>query len=158
MTKPTFTKYPLALLVLAALAGGGCRQSATAKPALPTVTMQLGSKTFTLEVANTVPTRERGLMQRDSMPADHGMIFVFPEEEVLSFWMKNTRIPLDIIFVAKDGRVVSIHSMKPYDLRSTRSAGPAKYAIELNKGAAEGAGVKAGDVLAIPRDVGDAER
>lgn len=117
---------------------------------LPTVQIKLGTKTYTVEIAANDTDRQRGLMQRDSMPAEWGMIFVFPDEEMRGFWMKNTRIALDIIYVAGDGKVVSIHQMKPYDLNSTSSKGPAKYAIELNEGEAAKAGLKEGDVLVIP--------
>jgi uncharacterized membrane protein (UPF0127 family) len=125
--------------------------SATSTASLPTVQMKLGRKTLTLEVANTQPSREKGLMRRDSMPSDRGMIFVFPNEEPrLGFYMKNTRIPLDIIFVSAAGNVVSIKQMKPYDLTTTYADAPAKWAIELNQGAAAEAGVKVGDKLDIP--------
>jgi uncharacterized membrane protein (UPF0127 family) len=129
----------------------GCRR----KPAngLPTVRMEMGGETFTLEVANTEAARQYGLMHRDSMPSDHGMLFVFAEERPQGFWMKNTRIPLDIVFLDASGKVVSIHQMKPYDLRSTRSDGPAQYAIEINEGRAAKAGVKPGDQLKIPEGV-----
>lgn len=130
----------------------GCRRKPSQSD-LPTVRMQLGGDTFTLEVANTEAARQYGLMHRDSMPSDHGMLFVFAEEQRQSFWMKNTRIPLDIIFVDASGKVVSIHQMKPYDLRSTRSDGPAKYAIEINQGRAKEAGVKPGDQLKIPQGI-----
>ena len=150
---PLSLAVTIALLLAAAIAAGagGC-QSAASQPTsgLPTVKMQIGSKTFTLEVANDEETRERGLMRRDSMPADHGMIFVFDHEQVLPFYMKNTRIPLDIIFVGKDGVVVAVKQMRPYDLSITSSGKPALWAIELNAGAAAEAGVKAGDVLEIP--------
>ena len=137
---------------------GGCQSTASQSNAgLATVKMQIGSKTFTLEVANTEETRERGLMRRDSMPADHGMIFVFDHEQVLPFYMKNTRIPLDIIFVDKDGVVVAVKQMKPYDLSTTSSVKPALWAIELNQGAAAAAGVKAGDLLTIPPNARTAE-
>jgi len=142
----------------AAAAVGGC-QSSPPQPSsgLPTVKMQIGSKTFTLEVADDEETRERGLMRRDSMPEDHGMIFVFDREQVLPFYMKNTRIPLDIIFVAKDGVVVAVKQMKPYDLSITSSEKPALWAIELNAGAAATAGVKPGDRLDIPQQARTAE-
>jgi uncharacterized protein len=142
----------LAVLMLTTfLPPAGCRR----KPAgdLPTIPMRIGKDTLTLEVANTNATREYGLMHRDSMPADHGMLFVFPDERRLGFWMKNTRIPLDIIFIDAAGKVVSIHQMKPHDLSTTKSDGPAKYAIELNKGRATPTGIKPGDVIEIPRDV-----
>ncbi|HEY7115222.1 MAG TPA: DUF192 domain-containing protein [Tepidisphaeraceae bacterium] len=117
---------------------------------LPTVPMQLGSKSFTLEVADNDATRQYGLMRRDSMPSDHGMIFVFNREAPLTFWMKDTRIPLDIIFVNSNGTVVSVKQMKPYDQDHTPSDGDVQYAIELNKGSAESAGVKVGMTLKLP--------
>ena len=149
---PSLTSLLIVLIpLLALLAAGGC-QSAASQPSsgLPTVKMQLGNKPFTLEVAATEESRERGLMRRDSMPADHGMIFVFAREQPLSFYMKNTRIPLDIVFVDRDGKVVSVRQMKPYDLSITPSGAPAMWAIELNQGAAADAGVKVGDQLQIP--------
>jgi uncharacterized membrane protein (UPF0127 family) len=89
-------------------------------------------------------------MHRQSLPPDRGMIFVFADEEPRSFWMRNTLIPLDIVYLDKDGKVVSISQMKPLDETGVHSAGPAKYAIEMNEGAAARAGVKVGDVLDIP--------
>ncbi len=146
-----------ALLVLASLIGCDSSASApsTAPAALRTTTMQIGSQNFTLEVADTDSNREFGLMKRDSMPGDHGMIFVFSSDQPRGFWMKNTRIPLDIIFVRSDGTVVSIHTMRAYDLTPTNSKGAARYAIELNAGAATQAGVKPGDKLHIPEDARD---
>jgi uncharacterized membrane protein (UPF0127 family) len=89
-------------------------------------------------------------MRRDSMPADHGMIFVFGEEEPRGFWMRNTRIPLDIVFIDHTGKVVSVKQMKAFDLNTTPSDGPAQYAIELNLGAASAAGVTPGMNLTLP--------
>lgn len=142
---------PPALLFSVLLVASCERGPATTRSsALPVVSMKIGSRTYGLEVAGDSFTRERGLMERDSMPADRGMIFVFEGEADRGFWMKNTRIPLDILFVDSNGKVVSIHTMKPYDQRTTNSDGPAKYAIELNAGAANENGVKAGDKLVIP--------
>jgi uncharacterized membrane protein (UPF0127 family) len=129
----------------------GCGNSADSAPSnLPVTHMRLGNKTFTLEIADKDEDRYRGLMYRDSMPADHGMIFVFPDVIERSFWMKNTRIPLDILYLGADGTVISIHQMQPYVLKGTPSGGAAKYAIELNAGAAADAGVHVGDRLDIP--------
>ena len=89
-------------------------------------------------------------MKRNSMPPDHGMIFVFAREEPLNFWMKDTRFALDILFLDHNGKIVTAARMEPYDLTNTPSNAPAQYAIELNAGAAKDAGVKAGDVLEIP--------
>ena len=140
------SRLPLLLLAFVT----GCAERGP-NSGLPTVDMRIGSQQYTLEVANTDRSRQRGLMERDAMPADHGMLFVFDREQPLSFWMKNTRFPLEILYLDADGQVVSIHEMKPYDTTSShRSARPAKYAIELNLGQVKKAGVKVGDVLNIP--------
>lgn len=138
----------LALLALSLSFLPGCQEQSP--DGLPTVDMKIGTRTFVIEVARTEAQQEKGLMKRDSMPADHGMIFPFKEERVLGFWMKDTRFPLDIIFADSKGKVVSIHQMEAYDESNTSSDVPARYAIELNKGAANDAGVKVGDLLDIP--------
>lgn len=129
---------------------GGCESSPAG---LPMTSMQIGGETFHIEIAATDSSMERGLMKRDSMPEDHGMIFIFPDEAVRAFWMKNTRFPLDILFLDRHGVIVSIHQMEPYDERETSSDAPAKYAIELNRGAAAAAGVKVGDIVKFPAEV-----
>lgn len=135
------------LMLLITVAGCGSSQPTSR---LRTVQMRLGGKEFTLEVADNAGAREIGLMNRDSMPANHGMIFVFASEQPLSFWMRNTRIPLDVIYVAASGKIVSIHQMQPFNTRGVPSAGPAKWAIELNQGTAAALGLKPGDELDIP--------
>ena len=143
-------KRQVTALLLLLLVVAGCQRSQSAQSALPTVQMKLGSKTYTLEVAADDESKQRGLMRRDSMPADHGMIFVFADSERRSFYMKNTRIPLDIIYIGEDGKVDSIKQMKPYDEHTVWSDGPAKWAVELNQGQAAAAAVKVGDVVEIP--------
>src|SRR5437764_496582 len=110
---PTTTTFPphlrrrmlAAILLAGALCCGvGCESKpATTQSgsgsALPVVAMKIGSKSYNLEVAADSYSREHGLMERDAMPADHGMIFVFEGEADRDFWMKNTRIPLDILFL-----------------------------------------------------------
>jgi hypothetical protein len=149
LTNPAFRRPLLLAVLLLPLAG--CDQAAKGEnPGLATATMQIGSKAFTLEVADSQKTRTYGLMRRDSLPADRGMIFVFEREAPLGFWMKNTRIPLDILYLDAAGRIVSIKQMKPFDEKHVPSDGPAQYAIELNKGTAEAVGVKAGMTLKLP--------
>src|SRR6202012_96879 len=104
---------PILILMTTAI---GCEHSPSG---LPVVGVKIGSRTFNLEIASTPSAQETGLMKRDSMPDDHGMIFVFPDEINRNFWMKNTRIPLDIIFLNTGGTIVSIHQMEPYDLSLT---------------------------------------
>ena len=140
-------------LVTCVLWPGGCRDGSkppTTAPAADTVRMQIGSETFTLEIADTEDEQEVGLMGRESMPPDHGMIFVFEDSRQRGFWMKNTLIPLDIIYVDASGRVVSVKQMAPRDLTAVKSGRPAMYAIELNQGAAARVGVQAGDLVTIP--------
>jgi uncharacterized membrane protein (UPF0127 family) len=143
-----------AVVLLVALLGslGGCGSSGGegSPSGLPITAMHIGSRTYQLEIAADDFSREHGLMQRDSMPADHGMIFVFAEEKPLNFWMENTRIPLDILFLDSAGKVVSVHTMKPYDRSLTPSEAPARYAIELNAGAIADDGAKVGEALNIP--------
>ena len=149
----------IALLVIApvAVAAFTCRKSPTPPPAAPTegdvVRMPIGGETFTLEIADDGREQQWGLMARASMPADRGMIFVFGDESPRAFWMENTLIPLDILYLDATGRVVSVKQMKPRDRTPVPSDGPAMYAIELNQGAAARAGVKAGDVLTIPAEI-----
>jgi uncharacterized protein len=145
------------LIALMVLPPAGCHGKSGGSE-LRTVRMKIGQRTFTLEVADTPASRERGLMFRESMPEDHGMIFVFPDESVRRFWMKNTRIPLDIIFVDASQQVVSIHPLRPLDLIGVSSGEPAKWAIELNRDVAGKAGVKVGDRLQIPAGARDTER
>jgi uncharacterized membrane protein (UPF0127 family) len=119
-------------------------------PSLPIVNMSLGGVDHTLEVADDMLETMVGLMYRDAMPAHRGMIFAFPHEQPLAFYMRNTRIPLDVIYVAEAGAVVSVVTLKPFDETSSPSAGPARYVIELNAGEAAKLGIKAGDKLTLP--------
>ena len=135
----------------------GCYNTNETNTGLPTVSMKIGEKPFKIEVANTQEQRMTGLMRRDSMPSDHGMIFVFRMERDWSFYMKNTRIPLDLLFVDSGGTIRSIQKLKPYDLTSVTSPVPVKYAIELNEGAAAKVGAKVGDRLIIPKEATEAK-
>ncbi len=133
----------------------GCRdENEIVVPRNPTVTMRLGTQTFVLEVADTPKSRQAGLMYRRQMPDDHGMIFVFDHPQVLEFWMSHTYLPLDIAFVDSDGKVVALKSMEPLVTSPTTSSdSPALYAIELSRGAARRAGLRMGQVLALPTEI-----
>ena len=146
------TSLSLSILALASLmVPAGCNsRAATTEPSPLIVAIQLGSKTYQCEVAADDASRQQGLMHRKSMPEDHGMIFVFGYEQVLYFWMKNTLIPLDIVYLNRDGKVVAVRQMKPLDETGIGSKDPAQYAIELNAGQAEKSGVKEGDIIHLP--------
>jgi uncharacterized membrane protein (UPF0127 family) len=108
--------------------------------------------TVDAELATTVETRTQGLMERPSLPADRGMLFVFETAQPLSFWMFNTRIPLDIIFVDAQRRITSIYASVPPCRPPLRcptytSHGVAQYVLEVNAGTAAKAGIGVGDEL-----------
>ena len=103
---------------------------------------------FTVELALTPAEQSKGLMFREKMPEMHGMLFVFGSEFVRSFWMKDTLIPLDMIFIEKDGRIQHIHSMaKPLDESPITSGDPAYAILEINGGMADKLGLDEGDYI-----------
>ena len=134
---------------------GGCKRDPQrpASTAPPVVVVSLAGKPFKLEVAASNANRQLGLMYRKELPSDAGMVFVFPKEERLSFWMRNTEIPLDIVYLNAAGHVVSIKELKPFDEGAVVSDAPAKFAIELNKGTAAEVGLKVGHVVQLPPQV-----
>jgi len=103
-----------------------------------------------VEVATTFEEHILGLMYRDKLEENDGMLFVFPREKVLSFWMKDTRIPLSIAFIKEDGRIIQIESMKPYSLDTHVSKEKARYALEMNEGWFRVHNVREGDTVKIP--------
>ena len=109
------------------------------------VPIELGEHKIKAEIARGPAEQARGLMYRREMDWDKGMLFVYPDERVVSFWMKNTFIPLSIAFIDRQGEIVHIADMKPQDLSSHRSPQPVLYALEMNQGWFEKAGVRAGD-------------
>ncbi len=112
---------------------------------------------FTVEVARTYAELERGLMYRTSMAQDHGMLFVFHDEQPRTFWMKNTLIPLDMIFTTKDGMIVKIwHDVPPCHITAKSptcavyaSGKPAAYVLEINGGLAQKMALKEGDRMVL---------
>jgi uncharacterized protein len=114
-----------------------------------------GLRTFTVEVADSPIRQEYGLMCRKVLAPDRGMLFLFSSQQPRYFWMRNTLIPLDIIYIAADGKVVSItRNARPLDDTPLPSAGPAKFVLELAGGRAAQIGLLPGDQVlhrAIPR-------
>lgn len=100
----------------------------------PTHTIAVDGQTVLVELAVNTKDRAQGLMHRPSLPADEGMLFVYPDEKPRSFWMKDTKIPLSIAFADSKGRIVKIADMHPLVTASTKSLYPAKYALEMNQG------------------------
>jgi len=123
-------------------------------PHAQTVTIAAPKAKLTLEVADTPEAREYGLMFRTSLPAHHGMIFVFSHDGPQGFWMKNTLIPLDMVFVRADGKIDSIAENVPAskagDDDVAERVGEGKYVIELAAGEARRDGLHPGLRLRIP--------
>ena len=106
---------------------------------------------YVVEIARTPEEQARGLMYRRSMPRDRGMVFPMEPPRPASFWMSNTYIPLDIIFIGPDGAVLNVGHGKPLSLQTVESLGPAAAVLELNAGEAARIGLKPGDKVAWGR-------
>lgn len=98
------------------------------------VVLKIGKYSVHAEIANTPQSRERGLMQRDLLCANCGMLFIFEKAGRHSFWMKNTPLPLSIAFIAADGSILNIEEMRPNTIDIHRARGDALYALEMNSG------------------------
>ena len=139
----------LAVVVIVALAAGGAARG-DGFEALRIVTAT-GAHDFQVEIARDEEKRARGLMDRRFMPADHGMLFEFDSEAPEEFWMKNTYIPLDMIFISPTGIVTNIvANAEPLSERTIPSGPPCIAVLELNGGSAARIGLKVGDKVRHP--------
>ena len=139
----------LSLVVIVALAAGGAARG-DGLEALRIVTAT-GTHDFQVEIARDDASRARGLMDRRFMPADHGMLFEFDREAPEAFWMKDTYIPLDMIFISRAGIVTNIvANAEPLSERAIPSGPPCMAVLELNGGAAARIGLKVGDKVRHP--------
>lgn len=112
-----------------------------------TITSDGRRHVFMAEVAASDEAQSRGLMFRTEMGADEGMIFPYDAPQVLSFWMRNTVLPLDLIFIGEDRRIINIGEGKPYNETSVRSDRPGVAVLELNGGRAAELGIGPGDLV-----------
>lgn len=117
----------------------------------PIIEVKIKDKTFKSRIADTPQKREEGLMFVKDMPEDEGMLFIYSQEDSHTFWMKNTYIPLDIIFVNAEKKIIKIHSnAKPLDTSVVYpSLEPSMYVLEINGGIASKYGIKEGDTLSF---------
>lgn len=121
----------------------GCRHDG--RPVARIATAR-GAVDVALEVASTPDAKQRGLMYRNALADGTGMLFVFDDDSDHSFWMKNTLIPLDMLFIAADGRIVGIHAnAKPLSLANISVGNPSRYVLEVPGGWAARHGVATGD-------------
>ncbi len=117
------------------------------------VPITLKGKKIKVELAITEAEKEKGLMFRENVGKDSGMLFVYDDEKTLGFWMKNTRVPLSIAFIDKTGKIVDLQDMEPFSLAGHLSARPAKYALEMNQGWFKKNGIGMGDTVKLPADL-----
>lgn len=110
----------------------------------------VNGKSVSVEIADTGARRAQGLMYRELLEENSGMLFIFQEERYPSFWMKNTQIPLSVAYISRSGEIRSIHSLKPYSEKSVRSRHAVLYALEMNQGWFERNSVEVGDMVVIP--------
>lgn len=115
--------------------------------AADTRSLVVGGETVVVEIADDPVERNRGLMYRDALGADRGMLFVYPDEQNRSFWMKDTKIPLTIAYLDAKGVIVHLADMRPLDTSSVPSGKPAMYALEMTQGWFAEHGVRVGDVV-----------
>jgi len=144
MKKKPLSIFTLLLVAVAVFSSVGCGTG-------PTVSFNNGTKVSTLrvEVVKTPGELERGLMDRESLPPDSGMLFDFGGEVETAFWMKDTSIPLSIAFIGSNGKVIAIKDMAPFDLRAVEPPGEYRYALEANRGWFRDHGIHPGDTAAI---------
>ncbi|MBN9552189.1 MAG: DUF192 domain-containing protein [Alphaproteobacteria bacterium] len=109
-----------------------------------------GDRSFSIEIADTSAEREAGLMFRQTMADDHGMLFVFERTDEVDFWMKNTPMALDLVFVGEDGRIKAIMRGEPESEAIISPGQPVRFVLELKAGTAARDGIKEGDLLRHP--------
>lgn len=113
------------------------------------LSLRVGQAVFQTEVVNTPAGRERGLMGRTDLTDERAMLFVFPDEQTRTFWMKDTPTPLSIAYINKQGIIKEIRDMEPFSLAPVASRHSVTYALEVIQGAFERRGVKVGDQMAL---------
>lgn len=134
------------LSLLIVLPGGRAAGFAAQEHALATARIEIAGQRFRVQIADTPAARERGLMNRSQLPTGAGMLFVFAESGLHPFWMKNTLIPLDMVWIDENWQIVGITKMKPCGQERSRGndcplyypPAPIRYALEVNTGEAEG--------------------
>lgn len=113
-------------------------------------TIKINNAKLKVKLAVTGEQMAKGLMDVAEMPEDEGMLFCYPEEKILTFWMKSTPIPLSIAFIDKDKKIIQIEDLEPHDESSVNSDRPSKWALEANQGWFDRNNISVGDKINIP--------
>ena len=146
MARSVRTSVPVALVAacVLGLAAAGCGSDDGR------VRLTVGGEAFDVELAVTPEQRRQGLMFREQLGEREGMLFVFEQEQTVSFWMRDTPLPLSIAFIDARGVIVHVADMVPYSEAPVPSRYAVRYALEVNRGALARAGVEVGDVVELP--------
>ena len=155
--RPKILAVTIWLLAGAVLLSGNPALAGTTAPSINEVTVVTAQAQhkFRVELAATEGTRRTGLMHRRALANEAGMLFIFPNSARHSFWMKNTLIPLDMLFIASDGRIVYVHHMaQPHSLTPIAPPQDARAILEINGGLSRRLGIAAGDQVLHPRLTG----
>jgi uncharacterized protein len=142
----------LGLLAPAGAAEARARSGTAARAAavhplsgLPVISLRIRGHGFRVEVARTDAQQQKGLMQRKAMGKDEGMLFPEERPRRVAFWMRNTILPLDIVFIGPDRRILNVVNAIPFDETPLPSAGPVSAVLELNAGRTKALGIRVGD-------------
>lgn len=145
----SFIPFGMALALTMSVPLAACAKA----PATPSI--EIKGQTYSIEIAEDDASREHGLMDRASMPADHGMLFVFQDDAMRAFWMKNCKFSQDMLFFNAERKLISVQRNVPActadPCPAYSSGAPARYVLELNAGQADKLGLHPGDELKIHR-------
>lgn len=145
MSKNLLRRWTAGLMILLSLGGLASCEKGFAKTRL-----EMGGEVFSVEIADTPEKQAQGLMFREELGVNEGMLFVFDRDQRLSFWMKNTSLPLSLAYLASDGMIKEIYDLEPQSLRPVQSSFAVRYALEVNRGTFERLGLKVGDSVLLP--------
>ena len=144
------------LACLWAVASGACAPTPSAQY-LPKITIQIAGHPLVVEIARTPEERRAGLMHRRALGPDDGMLFAFPTDLPFGFFMKDTTLPLSVAFIGSNGRIVNLADMEPLTAEMHYCRTPCRYALEMPRGWFAEHGVKEGDLVLLPADLGRIE-
>ncbi len=146
------SRFRLLILLVFASTIWGCSKHSS-KSNYITYELNINNRIARAEVAFTHKDRAKGLMFRDRLDKDHGMLFIFPQERNLSFWMKNTKIPLSIAFINSSEVIMQIESMAPFSLLSHTSKDKVRFALEMEDGWFTKNGIKTGSKVGFSQEI-----
>ena len=151
MTRRNFIAVTAFVSAMAALPGAPALALATFEKSELVIESSGQSHKFVIEMARTPEQQQQGLMFRNKMEPNAGMLFVYKTPQTISMWMYQTNLPLDMVFIGSDGKIVNIHERAvPHSTTTIESAGPCIAVLELNGGTAARLKLKAGDVVKHP--------